>query len=218
LKFLVADDHYLIREGIRYALERAFPELSLVEAATGDEVVRIATAQPYLDLILLDYYMPGADGDELIAWLVTHLPHVPIVVLSAADDPVLIHRLLSRGVTRFLSKSAGPEMIVDLVRQTLTGKPSTPAVTHPSTVEIQPTARAVLPRLTHRQHQVLMLMLQGRTNKDISRELHVSENTIKVHVTAVLKVLGVTNRILAVLAAQRLGLLSGDSQNGFRIS
>jgi DNA-binding NarL/FixJ family response regulator len=219
LKVLVADDHYLIREGIRYALERGFPGLSLVEAAAGDEVMELATAEPDLDLILLDYFMPGADGDELVTWLVTHVPRVPVVVLSAADDPVLIHRLHSRGITRFLSKSAGPETIISVVHQAIAGRSALPAPSAHPGIDIHQslgsTTRAMLPRLTHRQRQVLMLLLQGRTNKDISRELHVSENTIKVHVTAVLKILGVANRIQAVLAAQRLGLLPGKSQNGF---
>lgn len=213
MKFLVADDHYLIREGIRYALERAFPALIVVEAAAGDEVVTLAATQPDLDLILLDYYMPATSSDELIAWLLCELPHVPLVVLSAADDPVLIRRLLNRGVTGFLSKSAGPEMIIDVVRRVLAGEFVAPAIDDSLDSAAPPPQappRDLLPRLTHRQRQVLTLMLQGRTNKDISRELHISENTIKVHVTAVLKVLGVANRIQAVLAAQRLGLISFD--------
>jgi len=224
LKFLVADDHCLIREGLRYALEGAFTEVSIVEAANGDEVVIAAATQPDIDLILLDYYMPETDGDDLVAWLIAHSPHVPIVMLSAADDPLLVRRLLANGVTGFLSKNTCAETMVTTLKQVLAGEYVAPETGPPSG---WPPGRAVPPQdgsgadvlrqltdvlrqLTHRQRQVFMLMIEGKTNKDISRELHISENTIKVHVTAVLKVLGVANRIQAVLAVQRLGRLPVD--------
>lgn len=224
MKFLVADDHQLIREGLRYALEDAFPGLSIVEAINGTSVVTATAAHPDCDLILLDYYMPETDGDDLVARLSAQFPRTPIVILSAVEDPLLVRRLLERGAAGFVSKTAGREKIVSVIRQALTGEfyasPELMAATRCTqpdctdgcafctvTPPDDETGSDVLRRLTHRQHQVLMLMTEGKTNKDISRELHISENTIKVHVTAVLKVLGVSNRIQAVLLAQRLGLL-----------
>lgn len=223
MKFLVADDHQLIREGLRYALEEAFPSLSIVEAVNGATVVTATAAHPDCDLILLDYYMPETDGDDLVSRLSAQFPQTPILILSAVEDPFLVRRLLERGAAGFVSKTAGREKIVAVIQQVLTGEfyaspelmeatgcglPDCTGCCASCAVTPDDTGSEVLRRLTHRQHQVLMLMTEGRTNKDISRELHISENTIKVHVTAVLKVLGVSNRIQAVLLAQRLGLLA----------
>lgn len=225
MKFLVADDHQLIREGLRYALKDAFPGLSIVEAGSGEAVIDATTAHPDFDLILLDYYMPETDGDHVVAWLIARLPRIPIVILSAAEDPLLVRRLLECGVAGFVSKTAGQENMISVIRQVLAGEfrarakgtaatgcglPDCTDGCASCTAVPGDSATTMLRRLTHRQCQVLMLMTEGKTNKDISRELHISENTIKVHVTAVLKVLGVSNRIQAVLLAQRLGLLSQD--------
>lgn len=218
MKFLIADDHHLIREGLRYALEGAFQDLQVIEASDGDKVAEAIVRDPDLDLILLDYYMPGTDGYSLLGHLCDRNPHIPVIVISGSSDPVLAHKALERGAAGFISKTTDHEQILEALRLVLSGgiyvppelggQPSDdPPATQPASTPMPELPREqILRSLTQRQHQVLKLMAQGKTNKDISRELCVSENTVKVHVTAILKALGVSNRIQAVLVAQKQGL------------
>lgn len=227
MKFLVADDHHLIREGLRYALEGAFNDLLIIEATDGNQVLEAVSGNTDLDLILLDYFMPGTDGFSLVSELCERHPRVPIIILSGASDPVLMQKLLERGAAGFLSKTTDHEVIIGALQLVLAGGIYMPADLMPAAaradaplrgpdderdanvVESRTVAEQLLTQLTQRQSQVLRLMATGKTNKDISRELSVSENTIKVHVTAILKALGVSNRTQAVLVAQRLGLSDG---------
>jgi DNA-binding NarL/FixJ family response regulator len=213
LKFLIADDHHLIREGLRYALEGAFPDLQVIEASDGDTVTQAIARDPDLDLILLDYYMPGTDGYSLLGQLCDRHPQIPVVVISGSSDPVLAHKALERGAAGFLSKTNDHERMLEALQLVLSGGTYVPPeIGGPHSEDPPATATAGMPpeqilqALTQRQRQVLKLMAQGKTNKDISRELNVSENTVKVHVTAILKALGVSNRTQAVLVAQRQGL------------
>lgn len=223
MKFLVADDHHLIREGLRYALESVFNDLLIIEATDGSQVLEAIASHSDLDLILLDYFMPGTDGFALVSGLCENHTSIPVIILSGSSDPVLMQRLLECGASGFISKTTDHEVIMDALRLVLAGGVYIPSDIDPpaSLAEtgmdgglytcrcVAPTGAEMLIQLTQRQHQVLRLMAEGRTNKDISRELSVSENTVKVHVTAVFKALCVSNRTQAVLMAQRLGLAEG---------
>ncbi len=219
MKFLVADDHGLIREGLRYALEGHFRDLEVIEASDGDQVLERAAASPDLDLILLDYFMPGTDGLGLVSTLCDRYPRVPLVILSGSSDPLLVHKTLERGVSGFIPKATDQRTIIDALDLVLSGgiyvppgtdiddgRDEAPWATPDGRQALSAAARAVLDKLTRRQQQVLRLIVKGKTNKDISRDLEVSENTIKVHVTAILRALRVSNRTQALLVAQKLGL------------
>ncbi len=221
MKFLVADDHGLIREGLRYALEGHYRDLEVIEAADGAQVLEHTAASPDLDLILLDYFMPGTDGFGLVSTLCDRYPHIPVVILSGTSDPLLVHKTLERGVAGFIPKATEQRIIIDALDLVLSGGIYIPPDIddgddhnadpnpwgHPDGLQtLSAGAKAVLSKLTRRQQQVLRLIVKGKTNKDISRDLQVSENTIKVHVTAILKVLRVSNRTQALLVAQKLGL------------
>lgn len=221
MKFLVADDHGLIREGLRYALEGHFRDLEVIEASDGTEVLERAADSPDLDLILLDYFMPGTDGIVLVSTLCDRYPRVPLVILSGSSDPLLVHKTLERGVSGFIPKATDQRTIIDALDLVLSGGiyvppgvdidvgrdgDHAPWETPDGRQALSAGARAVLEKLTRRQQQVLRLIVKGKTNKDISRELEVSENTIKVHVTAILRALRVSNRTQALLVAQKLGL------------
>jgi DNA-binding NarL/FixJ family response regulator len=220
LKFLVADDHRLIREGLRYTLESAFEGLSIVEAMDGTQVLQAVADYPDLDLILLDYFMPETNGFVLVSELYEHHPNIPVVVLSGSSDLTLVHKLLECGASGFLSKMTDHGVILGALQLVLSGGIYVPPeltsvvsdrLDYPSfsVGSDQPvTTERVLAQLTQRQYEVLQLMTRGKTNKDISRQLGITESTIKVHVTAILRALGVSNRIQAVLVAQRLGLSS----------
>lgn len=222
MKFLIADDHHLIREGLKNTLESVYSDLLIAEATDGGQVLEVVENNPDLDLILLDYFMPGTDGFSLITTLCDRFPSIPVIVISAADDPVLMHKVFDRGVAGFIPKATGQELIVRAIQLVLSGGTYLPpelmeigsAFDHEATAREIPVDRSItlaessdmFSMLTQRQQEVLHLLAKGETNKDISRHLNVSENTVKVHVTAILKALGVSNRTQAVIVSQKMGL------------
>lgn len=222
MKFLIADDHHLIREGLKNTLESVYSDLSIVEATDGGQVLEVVENNPDLDLILLDYFMPGTDGFSLVTTLCDRFSSVPVIVISASDDPALMHKVFDRGVAGFIPKATHQELIVRAIQLVLSGGTYLPpelmgvgnVFDHDTTVREVPVDRSITLaessdmffRLTQRQQEVLRLLAKGETNKDISRHLNVSENTVKVHVTAILKALGVSNRTQAVIVSQKMGL------------
>lgn len=217
MKFLIADDHHLIREGLKNALESAYNDLLVVEAKDGKQVLEMVENNPDLDLILLDYFMPGTDGYSLITALIDRCPTIPVIIISASDDPVLMHKVLDQGVAGFIPKATNQELIIRAIQLVLSGgtylPPELMESGNPFNNKAGSLSRSIafeesshmFSRLTQRQQEVLQLLAKGETNKDISRHLNVSENTVKVHVTAILKALGVSNRTQAVIVSQKLG-------------
>jgi DNA-binding NarL/FixJ family response regulator len=222
LKFLIADDHQLIREGLKNALESAYNNLLVVDAKDGKQVLDMVENNPDLDLILLDYFMPGTDGYSLVTTLCDRYPAIPVIIISASDNPALMHKVLDRGVAGFIPKATHQELIIRAIQLVLSGGTYLPPELrevagplnnvgkNPAALLSQPITFAepsdMFSMLTQRQQEVLRLLAKGETNKDISRHLNVSENTVKVHVTAILKALGVSNRTQAVIVSQKLGL------------
>lgn len=222
MKFLIADDHHLIREGLKNALERAYNGLLVLEARDGKQVLDQITHNPDLDLILLDYFMPDTDGYLLVSSLCDHHPDIPVVIISASDDPQLMHKTLERGVAGFIPKATNQELIIRAIQLVLAGGTYLPPelmesgypFIHETGGKAGPASRPftyvdppqTFSKLTQRQQEVLNLLAKGATNKDISRRLNVSENTVKVHVTAILKTLGVSNRTQAVIVSHKLDM------------
>lgn len=222
MKFLIADDHQLIREGLKNALESAYNNLLVVDAKDGKQVLDMVENNPDLDLILLDYFMPGTDSYSLVTTLCDRYPAIPVIIISASDDPALMHKVLDRGVAGFIPKATHQELIIRAIQLVLSGGTYLPPELrevagplnnvgkNPAALLSQPITFAepsdMFSMLTQRQQEVLRLLAKGETNKDISRHLNVSENTVKVHVTAILKALGVSNRTQAVIVSQKLGL------------
>ncbi len=223
MKFLIADDHHLIREGLKNTLESVYNDLQVIEAKDGEQVLELVDNNPDLDLILLDYYMPGTDGFSLVTTLCDRFSSIPVIVISASDDPALMHKVLDRGVAGFIPKATSQELIVRAIQLVLSGGTYLPpemmepinigdhdayvvgAVPANGSIALAESVQ-MFSRLTQRQQEVLRLLAKGETNKDISRHLNVSENTVKVHVTAILKALGVSNRTQAVIVSQKMGL------------
>lgn len=224
MKLLVADDHHLIREGLKHTLEGVYHNAVVVEATDGKEVLETLESNPDTELMLLDFFMPGTNGFDLVSKLCEEYPHIPVVIISASDDPLLMRKMLDRGAVGYVPKATDHEEVKRALQLVRSGGVYVPPhlaeankqpageshveVKNHNGVSIPSPARKeqVLTNLTKRQIEVLQLIAQGKTNKDISRLLQVSENTVKVHVTAILKALGVTNRTQAVIVAQRLGV------------
>jgi DNA-binding NarL/FixJ family response regulator len=225
MKILVADDHDLVREGLRHALLSLVPDAEVLEAASAAEVQRLVDAGVKLDFVVLDLVMPGAGGFDLLCRLCDRLAETPVVVLSATDDAVTMRRALDCGAAGFVPKNTPHEVMLGAFRLVMSGgvyvppallsrngSPVAPAnQLQPADFPSPAAARgAPCPGLTDRQREVLTLLELGLQNKQIARRLGLSEHTIKIHVAAILNALGATNRTQAVIMARQTALV-GDA-------
>ncbi|MBI2311969.1 MAG: response regulator transcription factor [Betaproteobacteria bacterium] len=220
MKILVVDDHALVREGLRHALGRLGGEIEVIEARSGQEALDQAASHPEADLVLLDLHLPGADGFSILDRLRAGFPALPVIVLSGSGERSDMLGAIERGAMGFIPKSASSAVMLSAMRLVLSGGVYLPPeVLGPGTIHggyvehREPAPGRAAGRmspadigLTGRQAQVLALMVEGKSNKIICRELGMAEGTVKIHVTAVLKALKVCNRTQAVIAAARLGL------------
>jgi DNA-binding NarL/FixJ family response regulator len=206
VKILVADDHPLIREAFRHLLAGLVPELTVIEAGDCDTACRLIEEHPDFDLLLLDLRLPGAGGLATIDRLRASHPALPVVVVSALEDPGTVRAALARGAMGFIPKSSTNDVMVNALRLVLSGgRYLPPEVLGANGGEPTPATAAEL-HLTDRQREVLALMVQGKSNKHICRELGLAEATVKIHVTAILRALKVASRAQAIVAANQLGL------------
>jgi DNA-binding NarL/FixJ family response regulator len=208
MRILLADDHALFRSGLSLVLQQLKPDVSVIEAANLQEA--LAQAGPGLDLALLDLNMPGMDGAAGVIRFREQATDVPVVVVSASEDAADIEQLLDAGAVGYIPKSSSSQVMLSALSLVLAGGVYVPtqvlrrALPHagPSS---KPGAGALL---TDRQLDVLRLLVQGKPNKVIARELCLSEGTVKIHLASLYRVLNAANRTEAVMAAQRQGLVS----------
>lgn len=214
MKILMVDDHHLIRDGMRPVLERLSDKeaVQVLEAETFDAAVAAASSHPDLDLVLLDLRLPGIDGFEALEGLQSRFPGLPVVLMSGEDDPDLVRSALDRGALGYIPKSSTTEVILNALRLVLSGGTYVPleaigrgAPAPQRSIALAGEAAAKL-GITPRQAEVLALLLDGKSNKVISRELNLAESTVKNHIAAVFRALDVTTRVQAVLAASKLGI------------
>ena len=203
---LIADDHPLFRGALREAVTGLFGSADVSEAGTFEEVTELLERGADVDLVLLDLSMPGVRGFSGLMYLRAEYPSLPIVVVSANDDPVVIRRCMEFGASGFIPKTLGVEALRQAVARVLQGEVWTPPeidLTHPADAE---TAAMIarLATLTPQQVRVLMMLSSGLLNKQIAYELGVSEATVKAHVSAILQKLGVESRTQAVIAAGKI--------------
>jgi len=217
LKILIVDDHPLIREALRQVLQALDRQLELLEAQSGDEALDLTRLNQDISLILLDLALPGVDGFEVLRRLRDGFPGIPVVVVSAYDNAEMVTRVIDAGAMGFIPKTSTTPILLNALRLVLSGGVYLPpevlrrhgAIAAAAPLLAAGPAQLRDPReigLTKRQAQVLALLVQGNPNKLICRELNLAEGTVKIHVTAVLKALGVTNRTQAVIAVGKLGL------------
>ena len=203
---LIADDHPLFRGALREAVTGLFRRAEIAEAGTFEEVGEQLEHNGDVDLILLDLSMPGVRGFSGLMYLRAQYPSLPIVVVSANDDPVVIRRCMEFGASGFIPKTLGIEALRAAIGRVLQGEVWTPPdvdLTRQSDAET--TAIIVrLSTLTPQQVRVLMMLSGGLLNKQIAYELGVSEATVKAHVSAILQKLGVESRTQAVIAAGKI--------------
>jgi DNA-binding NarL/FixJ family response regulator len=184
----------------------------ILEAENFDAATAVVTKHPDLDLVLLDVRMPGTSGFAGLAQWQKRFPGLPVVMMSGEDDPALVRSAIDQGALGYIPKSSTSEVILSALRLVLSGGTYLPreAIGRERAAPMPQAdfAADVSARLgiTPRQADVLALLLAGKPNKLICRELNLAESTVKNHVAAVFKALNVTTRVQAVLAAAKLGI------------
>lgn len=208
---LIADDHPLFREALRGAVQRVLPDVQLREAEDVDALYALVDAEPDADLLLLDLNMPGAQGFSALVHLRALHPQLPIVMVSAREEPAVMRRALDHGAMGFIPKSADAATLGEAITRVLDGDRWAPTAADaaPAASADEHDAAQRLQGLTPQQFRVLQMLGEGLLNKQIAYELGVSEATIKAHMTAILRKLGASNRTQAVLIAGRLALEPG---------
>jgi DNA-binding NarL/FixJ family response regulator len=204
--FLIADDHPLFRGALREAVSGVFERADIGEAGTFEEVTEFLERGGDVDLVLLDLRMPGVRGFSGLMYLRAQYPGLPIVVVSANDDPAVIRRCMEFGASGFIPKTLGVEALRRAIGRVLQGEVWTPPdvdLTRGTDADSAATI-ARLSTLTPQQVRVLMMLSGGLLNKQIAYELGVSEATVKAHVSAILQKLGVESRTQAVIAAGKI--------------
>jgi DNA-binding NarL/FixJ family response regulator len=207
---IVADDHPLFRSAIKEALASEQEATQFLEAGSFESLQALVDQNQEIDLVLLDLHMPGVSGFAGLVYLCNRYPSVPVVIISANEDPVVIRRALAHGASGFIPKSSSMETIRGAIAAVLMGEvwspPSLGRTNLPGRNASEVELAERMAQLTPQQFRVLMMMSQGLLNKQIGYELNVSEATVKAHVTAIMSKLGVNNRTQAVLVAERLSV------------
>ncbi|MGB2130628.1 MAG: response regulator transcription factor [Marinobacterium sp.] len=208
-KIIIADDHPLFRAALRQAVTQAVPGIEIVEADSLAAVQEAVDQHADADLVLLDIHMPGTHGFSGLVFLRGQHPGVPVVVVSGSEETHVMKRAIDYGASGFIPKSAPLETISEAITAVLEGEEWLPQELTDSMDEVSEEDQkfaVALASLTPQQFRVLTMLTEGLLNKQIAYELSVSEATIKAHVTAILRKLGVHSRTQAVIAAQRLGV------------
>ncbi|SHM33044.1 response regulator [Vreelandella subglaciescola] len=206
-KFIVADDHPLFRAALTQALRQLAPQADIVEADTMEATKDVVNRHPDADLVLLDLHMPGANGFSGLIQLRGQMPDIPVAVISGSDEPYVVRRALDYGASGFIPKSSSLTLIAEAVGEILDGEvwlPEALSGVLDDTNEEEARFAEAIASLTPQQFRVLNMLNEGLLNKQIAYELSVSEATIKAHVTAILRKLGVHSRTQAVIAAKKL--------------
>ena len=208
-RVLIADDHPLYRDALRAVVPQACPAAEISEACSQDEVLEQVISDSAFDLIVLDLNLPGAVGYSCLKRARQAAGLTPIIVVAALDEPAAMGEAVMAGATAYVPKSASRQVLIDAIRIIMGGGTYLPAgaVAALRKAQAAPTPAepgAAHEELTSRQQRVLKLLAEGLSNKRIARDLDISEITVKAHVSAILKKLGVSNRVQAAIEARRL--------------
>lgn len=218
MKFLVADDHELFLTGLEMVIASRYPRAKIVIAHNYTEIYEIIEEQDDFDAVLTDLAMPGDVWSNAIQKIHNKLPDTPIVILSAIFEEGIVHKTIETGVSGYIHKTASHKDILEaldvvisggaylpeeLVLSQSSGNIETELLLEGVATEINNSNK----HLTPRQKAVLEAIASGKANKQIAYDLGLTEGTVKLHVTAILKILGVNNRTAAVIEATKLGLI-----------
>lgn len=219
LKILLIEDHALVREGMLHLLKQLNHEVVILEAPDGEVGVTALEQHADIDLVLLDLALPGVDGLSWLKLQRKRFPDVPVVVVSAYDDAVTVDKVMRAGASGFIAKTSPADRLLGDVLRVLDGDLVRPSgqLSVPEGIDfpdgVETSEAAVAPGvartrtkdlgLSARQTEVLGLIVKGKTNREIAHLLGLTEGTVKIHVTAVFKALGVKSRTQALVSAKR---------------
>lgn len=217
MRIVLADDHRLVRDGIKFYLSRLASSAQILEAGTFEEALEKATSEDPPDLIILDLNMPGMRGFEGLDIVRDRLPGVPVAILSGSISPEDVIEALDHGAAGYLPKTLSGKAMINALKLILSGERYVPSIALPSSALRSgrragggPPARdrdagAPMDKLTEREREVLALLVKGKSNKEIARELALQDVTVRLHLKGVFRKLGVSNRTQAAILAVQHG-------------
>ena len=214
---LIVDDHPLFVEALQRAIVSAFPGTETREAISIEAAKSVLDGRMHFDVVLLDLALPGIRGFEELLELRTLHPKLPIVVVSALEDPRIVQDVMRYGAAGFISKSADRAEIAAALKDVMEGSLTLPKGYRPPEIPQESQAHGDLVErlktLTPKQLSVLRMLRQGLLNKQIAHELQIEETTVKAHVSEILRKLNVSSRTQAVIEAQKIdfGAILGDT-------
>lgn len=210
MNILVVDDHPLYRSGVAYTLQDTGMQVQVVECASLEAAFQRLEGDLRVDLIILDLQMPGYRGVDSVRTVRARRPDVPVLVLSGQEDPAVVRECIDLGACGFVPKSAPSEQFHAALALVLAGgvylPPASLSVAAPAGRPADGGWSRLGARLTERQRQVLLGIVQGKPNKVIARDLGLSDTTVKSHVAHILEALEVSNRTEAVYVLARAGV------------
>ncbi len=211
---LVADDHPLFRAAVVQVIRGRFGAFEVLEASSASSLSAALAAHPGIELVLLDLTMPGTHGFSALLHVRGAYPQLPVVVISSNDHPRIIRRAQQFGASGFISKAAAADAITAAIEAVLEGDTVFPSMAAELSQEDAELA-ARMAQLTPHQFKTLLYLADGLLNKQIAQEMGVTEHTVKVHVTAILKKLGCHSRTQVAVLVRNLeadgGLATDDS-------
>ena len=215
LKILIVEDHTLVREGLAQTLRKLEESVEVFEASTCDSACALFEEGHDFDLVLLDLGLPGTDGMTCLRMMRKLYPDMPVLIVSAYDDAHTVNRALENGASGFVPKAYSCERLIEALYQVLEGQIFVPEHLRPpqlgadlpppptQILSIYDSALAAEYGLTERKAEVLSLMVRGKSNREIAAHIGTSEGTVKVHITAIFKALGVNSRTQTLLAVMK---------------
>lgn len=235
MKILIADDHELFLKGLEFILKENLPNLEITTAQSYTDIFNILEDKQNFDLIITDLAMPGANWLQALTKIHTLEPETPITIISAVFDKEILQQTLDIGVSGYIPKTASNNLIISAINLVLAGGVYIPhelLYTNPLTTQnnkntqkeyIAPlkalekfadsTNEAPQKSLTERQIEIVKCIAEGLSNKQIAYKLNLTEGTVKVHITVILKVLNVKNRTSAVIEAAKRGYITDKLAN-----
>lgn len=229
MKILIADDHELFLKGLEFILKSDFKDAQIELCKNYNEIFAKLEQNTDFDLIVTDLAMPGANWFEALGTIHSMAKDTPIIIISAVFDKEIVQKTLEIGVSGYIPKSSSNAVILGAINLVLAGGVYIPhellnndtgnnEITQEfqklkSLSELGEAPREKRKKLTPRQVDVVRAIARGLSNKVIAYELGLTEGTVKVHVTVILKVLGVTNRTAAVLEAVKQGYIKKEEVN-----
>ena len=212
MRIMIVDDHALVRRGMSYVVKEGFSDADVVEAESSAVALEVLKSGTKFDLALVDVRMPDLDGLELLRAVKAEWPDMPVIMLSTYENAPYVKRALADGAAGYLLKDATPEDLSQAINVAMSGSGNvlSPRVIQNLFDEQQggtnDNGRRNEFNLTQRENDILAQLAEGRSNREIAQSLFLSEKTVKAHLAAIFRKLGVTNRTQAAMMAVQMGV------------